>query len=690
MSANFTPDMGVFRDLRPFRFWCQKVLPLVYDDSLSYYELLAKVVDYLNQTMEDVETLHSDVTNLRTAYTQLQDYVNHYFDNLDVQEEINQKLDDMASSGALTSLLTPYIGEIVTQWLEENITPTTPVIDKSLTVKDAGADALVVGINFRELGKKILVNKFDYSTLIPDKYIDSGGVIRDFEGWSLSGYLEVEPNTRYGLFTDGAIQTNLYVSYFNEGLEVVGGIYGADYFTTTANTKYIRISALTDKFKATSIIANYSLTHQYPFRDNIPYLIELTNTPASDGNDHLVRTANVYNKDYLVNGYYVATPQGYMTPFTTWSTTGFCPVEEDVPYSVVINKNDYATNLYVTYFDENLEAIGGVFGGVDEFTPPTGCKYVRVSMETVKFTDETMILPTELCRYLPIEFIPYGYVTDGAYSEEYHDYDKSIRSICRMGFDVYNPSTPPQQSLASYREAYKRGFRIMLCDLLFTSDNVPVCWHDHYLNQYTNSVYTNDGTLVPSDPAIYINSVTYDDLRANYDFGLAKGETYRGTRIMSLDEMCALAKKLGVELYIECKELDTQEQANIAVRTAKKNGILDRTSWSGSVTQMNLILNAYSKARVGIETIGTTVANVDTALTLRRGENEVFIFGTGDNNASETIMNYLMANDMPYEMGTINGATELLTYANSAIGKLCSGIESDRIIAGKVLLLSEV
>ena len=47
-------------DLRPFRFWCQKVLPLVYDDSLSYYELLCKVVDYLNKTMEIVNKLREN------------------------------------------------------------------------------------------------------------------------------------------------------------------------------------------------------------------------------------------------------------------------------------------------------------------------------------------------------------------------------------------------------------------------------------------------------------------------------------------------------------------------------------------------------------------------------------------------------------------------------------------------------
>ena len=83
--ADFTPEMGNYKTLQPFRYWCQKVLPLVYDDSLSYYELLCKVVDYLNKTMEDVETLHGDVTNLHTAYEELQSYVNNYFSTLDVQ-----------------------------------------------------------------------------------------------------------------------------------------------------------------------------------------------------------------------------------------------------------------------------------------------------------------------------------------------------------------------------------------------------------------------------------------------------------------------------------------------------------------------------------------------------------------------------------------------------------------------------
>lgn len=44
-------------DIRKFRFWCQKILPLVYDNSLSYYEVLCKIVSYLNKVIEDINSI---------------------------------------------------------------------------------------------------------------------------------------------------------------------------------------------------------------------------------------------------------------------------------------------------------------------------------------------------------------------------------------------------------------------------------------------------------------------------------------------------------------------------------------------------------------------------------------------------------------------------------------------------------
>lgn len=78
------------RDMRVFRFWCQKVLPLVYDESLSYYEVLCKVVKYINdliasdmEIIEDVEALQKDmevvkewIDNYDTAF--IEQIVNDY------------------------------------------------------------------------------------------------------------------------------------------------------------------------------------------------------------------------------------------------------------------------------------------------------------------------------------------------------------------------------------------------------------------------------------------------------------------------------------------------------------------------------------------------------------------------------------------------------------------------------------
>ena len=144
MSVDYTPTFGTYKMTGSFRFWCQKVLPLVYDDSLSYYELLCKVVGYLNNVIENVDTLNGNIDALKDAYELLQEYVNSYFDSLDVQTEINNKLDDMASDGSLAVVLNPIISEEVTAWLAKHITPTTPAIDNTMTVSGAAADAAAV------------------------------------------------------------------------------------------------------------------------------------------------------------------------------------------------------------------------------------------------------------------------------------------------------------------------------------------------------------------------------------------------------------------------------------------------------------------------------------------------------------------------------------------------------------------
>lgn len=74
---------------RRFRFWCQKVLPLVYDDSLSYYEVLCKVVDYINNLIETDREIYATLDVMKADIKLLQDWI----DNFD--ENVNKVLEDI-------------------------------------------------------------------------------------------------------------------------------------------------------------------------------------------------------------------------------------------------------------------------------------------------------------------------------------------------------------------------------------------------------------------------------------------------------------------------------------------------------------------------------------------------------------------------------------------------------------------
>lgn len=356
VPANFTPEMGNYKTLQPFRYWCQKVLPLVYDDSLSYYELLCKVVDYLNKTMEDVETLHGDVTDLHAAYEELQSYVNDYFSTLDVQEEINNKLDVMASNGTLLEIIAPTISESVRTWLQKNITqPTTPVIDKSLTVAGAGADAYQTGslINslFSPNNTALRKNLGSGTTFTDGYYLDSAGVTHVNADYSYSDYIEVEGRT---LLSTAITGDDLFICAYTKDKEFVVGYYSNEpkSFNLLDNIKYIRYSLKT--------AIKYSLALINPL-----YLINemLANYSYS----------GLYNKnitllnDYCLKGYYCDHSNGKLHSNEKYMVSPFI---RTINCNVVANTVFEINNeFFVCFYDKDKNYISGNFNTVINKTP---------------------------------------------------------------------------------------------------------------------------------------------------------------------------------------------------------------------------------------------------------------------------------------------------------------------------------
>lgn len=208
------------------------------------------LVEQNNQNFINLEAANESFKNYITTY------LSNYFDNLDVQDEINNKLDQMLRSGVLTPYMQPYIVSGVNDWLSHNMTTTSPPVDATLSIRGAAADAYVTGqrvaniatveADVAELNQfkediTTLLNTGEYVTDLPvawepkswDYSVAVGGVVTKKE--LNNGYMRIaEPvyiNTGSKLT---ALHTNLRLVQVNNPTDMVM----VRRFTISANNYY--------------------------------------------------------------------------------------------------------------------------------------------------------------------------------------------------------------------------------------------------------------------------------------------------------------------------------------------------------------------------------------------------------------------------------------------------------------------
>lgn len=86
--------------LTPFKLCVIENFPFIEADfdAITNYQLMCKLADYLNKISKNQNTMQTNMLE-----------INNWFNNLDVQDEINNKLDKMAESGELTELIAQYL-----------------------------------------------------------------------------------------------------------------------------------------------------------------------------------------------------------------------------------------------------------------------------------------------------------------------------------------------------------------------------------------------------------------------------------------------------------------------------------------------------------------------------------------------------------------------------------------------------
>lgn len=104
--------MFKYENLRPFQNFCCNNFPFIEEtfDNLTTYKMLCKIVGYLqDEIIPNVDNIGNSQNEILEKFNELKSYVDNYFDNLDVQEEINNKLDEMAENGELQSIINEFM-----------------------------------------------------------------------------------------------------------------------------------------------------------------------------------------------------------------------------------------------------------------------------------------------------------------------------------------------------------------------------------------------------------------------------------------------------------------------------------------------------------------------------------------------------------------------------------------------------
>lgn len=298
---------------RPFRFWCQKVLPLVYDDSLSYYEVLCKVVDYLNNMIKNVADNTANIERLKNDLAALRRYVDNYFNNLDIQSEVNEYIESLISSGEFEGILrNALVGTLVNESL---YAPYAQILPQDVRIFDSGL--YVQGFAVGELNnRKVSLSCFTDNTpagtgnILSFNYFDTGELIGRYNvpsGHCNSATFSPESGTFFVATGGGNSNLKTVIEVNPEGAilsthEFEYAPWGITYsnekfYVLTSGNILIECDSAFNEIRRTNIVTDSEFVYQGAFSDDLYLYLPHGNTIINPGNNINRNMIGVYNLD---------------------------------------------------------------------------------------------------------------------------------------------------------------------------------------------------------------------------------------------------------------------------------------------------------------------------------------------------------------------------------------------------------
>lgn len=132
-------DLIDIPDMRPFPKFCYTIgmIPTSFRVSMTYEEQVMEIIRFIKEEIiPNVNANALATKELQEKFVELVDYVNDYFENIDVQTEINAKLEQMVATGEFNPLLENLFRGYQEQidLLQDNITDNYNVLNDKINI----------------------------------------------------------------------------------------------------------------------------------------------------------------------------------------------------------------------------------------------------------------------------------------------------------------------------------------------------------------------------------------------------------------------------------------------------------------------------------------------------------------------------------------------------------------------------
>ena len=319
--------------------------PAFYDlESGTCLQQTARMYDKVNQLVRSVNEQNETIADYIQQFIDLKDYCEDYFENLNVQEEINHKLDAMAENGTLTELIGNYVDPKLNSFKNE-IDAEVDAQNVAIESQNAAIDEIATRVNSVVGSNPIPVTSTDDMTDTTKIYVlttDGYWYYYDGDSWEQGGLFQSAQSSNL-------LDQNVYLRD-----KYIDNIFGGNMFNYQSDSNYNGHYITGSDYGSGT---NYVCTHPILVKAGTSY----TFTTSSAFGANRGRYAYV-DKDYtLLNIYnatrdddnntatFVAPADGYII-FNTYKTNN---------YQVVFAKTaDYSTDLTYSLTNNNLSVSG--------------------------------------------------------------------------------------------------------------------------------------------------------------------------------------------------------------------------------------------------------------------------------------------------------------------------------------------